>query len=71
MQVVTIHQLRNRHHSVLYWVLVGWWLQPLLWIFFSIPMLMIRLFAPRDKKLVAVHSSMAVCQQCGQVWKVK
>lgn len=71
VQVVTIHQLRNRHHSVLYWILVGWWLQPLLWIFFSIPMLMIRLFAPRDKKLVAVHSSMAVCQQCGQVWKVK
>ena len=67
VQVVTIHQLRNRHHSVLYWILVGWWLQPLLWICFSIPMLMIRLFAPRDKKLVAVHSSMAVCQQCGQV----
>ena len=49
VQVVTIHQLRNRHHSVLYWVLVGWWLQPLLWICFSIPMLMIRLFAPRTK----------------------
>ena len=70
VQMVSESQLKNKHHSVLYWIFIGWWWRPLLWIFLTIPMFLGKLFGRKDKKIVTKHSSMAVCQSCGHSWKV-
>ena len=70
VQMVTENQLKNKHHSVWYWIFIGWWLHPILWVCLTLPMLLIKIFAPKDKKLTTKHKSMAVCQDCGHHWNV-
>lgn len=69
VQMVSESQLKNKHHSIWYWIFIGWWWRPLLWLFLTIPMLLGKLFGHKDKKLVTQHNSMAVCQNCGHSWK--
>lgn len=68
-QMVSETHLKKKHHSAIYWICIGWWLHPLLWLFFTVPMLIIRIFAPKRQKLKTTHHSMAVCQNCGNNWK--
>ena len=70
VQMVSESILKNKHHSALYWILIGWWLHPLLWIFFTVPVILLKLFGGKNKKLVTKHKSMAVCQNCGHHWNV-
>lgn len=58
----------KRKHSVVYWVFVGWWLNPLLWIFLTIPMIIIKIFRPKNYKTKTIHKSMSICQSCGHNW---
>ncbi|NLG57957.1 MAG: hypothetical protein GX540_06065, partial [Clostridiales bacterium] len=37
-QATTYAKNRSRHGPV-YWLLIGWWLHPVLWIVFTLPML--------------------------------
>ena len=69
VQIVTDTQLKTKHHSFLYWVFIGWWLELILWFFLTIPRLLIALFMPKSKKIVQKHKSMAVCQECGYNWE--
>ena len=57
-------------HSVAYWLLVGWWLHPILWVAFTLPMLIWRLINP-NKKTKTVITTTAVCQSCGNTWVIK
>ena len=57
-------------HSVVYWLLVGWWLHPILWVVFTLPMLIWRLINP-NKKTKTVITTTAVCQACGNTWVIK
>lgn len=57
-------------HGVLYWVLVGWWLHPILWVGFTVPMIIWRLIRPNQKTREVGYAS-AVCQSCGKVWRVR
>jgi len=52
----------------LYWLIIGWWLRPILWLYFFIPMLFLKLFG-RNKVQTNIQST-AVCQSCGNSWKV-
>ena len=70
VQMVSESQLKNKHHSILYWLFIGWWWRPLLWICLTMPMIFVKLFGHKKQKLVTKHSSMAVCQDCGHSWKV-
>lgn len=70
VQVVTSSKLKNKHHSFLYWICIGWWLHPLLWFFLTIPMILGKLFGHKKQELVQKHKSMAVCQNCGNNWNV-
>jgi len=63
--VASMHQKR---HGCLYQLLIGWWLNIFLWLWFTIPMIFIKLFFP--KHIVSKTTSMAVCQNCGNSWKV-
>lgn len=70
VQMVSESKLKTKHHSILWWLIIGWWLEPCLWIFLTIPRLILALFGHKKQKLVTKHSSMAVCQDCGKSWKV-
>lgn len=70
IQMVTESKLKTKHHSLFYWMFIGWWLHLLLWFFLTIPMILGKLFGSKDKKLVTKHKSMAVCQDCGYNWKI-
>ena len=69
-------KITKKHKGLLYWLIFGWWLQPMIWIF-TVPFKM--LFG--SKKTVGkattitanktLNKSMAVCQNCGHSWKVK
>lgn len=70
VQIVSESQLKNKHHSILYWLVIGWWLHSLLWFFLTVPMTLLKLFGSKNKKLVTEHKSMAICQNCGYNWNV-
>lgn len=60
---------KNRH-GILYWVFIGWWLHPILWIWATIPMLIWRIIHP-NRKTKTVLTTVAVCQNCGKTWVIK
>lgn len=66
--VQAIGVTKTKRKGCLYWLIFGWWLQPLLWIFFTLPMLLIKLFA--HKKITTKTETIAVCQDCGNRWNV-
>lgn len=70
VQMVTETKLKTKHHSILYWILIGWWLEIILWLFLTIPRLLAAMFGHKKQKLVTKHKSVAVCQNCGYNWNV-
>lgn len=58
----------NRKRGCAYWLLFGWLIDILLWIFLTLPRLLIALFFPRRIQ-TKIHSE-AVCQNCGYAWRV-
>ena len=52
VQMVSESQLKNKHHSILYWLFIGWWWIPLLWICLTMPMIFVKLFGHKKQKLV-------------------
>lgn len=71
VQLVTETQMKTKHHSLLYWIFIGWWLEPILWIFLTIPMLFGKMFGRKNQKLKQKHISIAVCQDCGNRWEIR
>ena len=63
--------LKQKHHSIVYWIFIGWWLQPFLWFFMTLPMLIISIFKPKSYKTTTTHRKMAICQSCGHSWEIK
>lgn len=68
VQIASETNLQKKHHGILYWLLIGWWLQPILWLCFTLPMIVITIFKPKNYKTKTTHQSMAVCQICGYHW---
>lgn len=68
-QVVS-ETITKKKHSPLYWIFVGWWWEPIMWIFLTIPMLIYKLFRPKKYKTKTLHKTMATCQECGNTWTV-
>ena len=70
VQIVTDTQLKNKHHSLIYWLFIGWWLHALLWLFLTVPMILGKLFGHKKQQIVHTQKSMAVCQNCGHNWNI-
>ena len=70
VQVVTETKLKQKRHGVLYWIFVGWWLQPMLWLFLTLPMLIITIFRPKKYKMKSKSRTVVVCNNCGNTWNV-
>lgn len=68
VNVQAVTEIVKRGKGCLYWLLIGWWLELLLWIFLTLPMLLIKLFIPSSIKSKTI--TYAVCQNCGHKWKV-
>jgi len=59
---------KNKGKGCIYWLIIGWWLEPLLWIFLTIPMLLCALFG--GKRVKTKVKNVAVCQACGNRWNI-
>lgn len=70
VQVVTEQELKEKKHGILYWLCIGWWLKPILWLFLTLPMIIIAIFKPKKYKTTNHTKKMAVCNNCGKSWKV-
>ena len=68
VQIVTETELKNKHHGVVWWLCIGWWWVPIWWLCFTIPALIIKIFAPKKQKLKQRHKTVRVCQNCGHKW---
>lgn len=68
VQMVSESKLK-RNHSKLYWIFIGWWFNPIMWIVLTVPMIFIKIFQPKNKKIKTIHKSMFVCQSCGYNWQ--
>lgn len=66
VQVTNIQSLKVKH-SKFYWIVIGWWLNPILWLCFTLPMLIVHLFKPKNYKLNNQVDSIAVCTECGYI----
>lgn len=68
-QVINETQLKAKHHSIFWWMLIGFWWVPIKWLVFTIPALFVKIFAPKKYKTKNRARSMWVCQSCGHTWK--
>ena len=66
VQAVSI--VKNKKHGCLYWLCVGWWLEHIMWLFLTLPWLLIKIFKPNKVKTKV--KGYAVCQDCGNRWQV-
>ncbi|MBY6932281.1 hypothetical protein [Clostridium botulinum] len=68
VNVQAISIVKDKKHGCLYWLFIGWWLEMLMWIFLTLPWLIIKIFKPN--KINTKVKSYAVCQNCGHKWNV-
>ena len=68
VDVQAVSMVRNRPHGLFYWLFFGWLIDLLLWIFWTIPRLIIAIVFPR-RTTTRIRSE-AVCQRCGRHWRV-
>ena len=69
VQAVTKSQLKTKHRGIFYWFFIGWWWLPVKWVFFTLPALIVKIFAPKRLKIKTTHATMCVCQSCGKSWR--
>lgn len=70
VNVQVVGHVKNKTKGCFYWLFVGWWLEIILWIVFTIPRLFALLFGGKGKIKTDVKPH-AVCQNCGKQWEVK
>lgn len=70
VSVQGVTQIREkRKKGLLYWVFIGWWWELFAWIFLTIPKLLFAIFSKKTKIVSKTHTE-AVCQNCGNRWRV-
>jgi len=67
-QIVTKTKLKTKHNWM-YWLFIGWWLEPMLWLFLTIPKLLLTMFGHKKQKIVQKNETYFVCNNCGHTWK--
>lgn len=71
VQAIQRTKLTNKHHSLIWWLIIGWWWMLIKWLFFTLPALIVKIFAPKRQKLEQEIISVCVCQSCGYQWEVE
>ena len=70
IQVANEVKLKNKHHSIVWWLLIGIWWIPVKWIFFTLIALIVKIFGHKKQKAVNKQIKVAICQNCGHSWKI-
>lgn len=70
IQIVNKVKLVTKHHGILWWLLIGWYWIPIKWLIFTVPALIIKLIKGKKTKAKNIEVKMAVCQQCGNTWRM-
>lgn len=71
IQIVNESHLVNKHHGIIWWILIGLWWIPVKWIFLTLPALIFKIFGiGKRKKIKNTTYKMAVCQNCGNSFKI-
>lgn len=69
VQIVNESQLVKAHHSILWWLCIGWWWIPIKWICFFWIALILKIFGiGGKKKIVNTQKKICVCQNCRNSW---
>ena len=68
VNVQAVSEIRNKHKGIIYWLFFGWLLEIFMWVFLTLPWLIVKIFSP--KKYKSKITKQAVCQSCGYSWKV-
>ena len=72
VSVQAVSSLKEKENGCLhwiYWLFIGWWFESILWVVFTIAMILIKLFGGKAKSKTKIESY-AVCQECGHKWKL-
>ena len=70
IQIVNEVKLVNKHHGIIWWLLVGWWWIPIKWCVFTLPALIFKIFGSKKQKAVNKVVKYGVCKNCGYTQKI-
>lgn len=65
IDVINEQELKTKKHGWMYWLLFGWLIDLMLWLFLTLPRLVYMLFRPKRYKMTNKQKSVAICQDCG------
>lgn len=68
VNVQVVSEIKVKRRGLIYWLVIGWWLELLMWFFFTLPWLIIKIFKPKRTKTKL--TKLAVCQRCGKTWGI-
>jgi hypothetical protein len=71
VSVINEVHLVDRHHRLVWWILVGWWWIAIKWLFLTLPALIVKLFGRRKQTTRNTKVKICVCQNCGNAWKIR
>lgn len=69
VNVQVLSEVKKKRKGILYWIFIGWWVEIIMWVFLTLPWLIIKIFKPNKYK--SKTTSNAVCQNCGNTWVIK
>ena len=69
VQIINETHFVKKGKGCLYWLFIGWWLELLLWFFFTVPRLLFALFGHKKQSVVNNQKRIFVCQNCGTTWE--
>lgn len=59
----------KRKRGCMYWLFIGWWWEPMIWLFFGIFKLIYEI-CRKKTKVTSKVISVATCQTCGHRWQI-
>lgn len=68
VNIQVMEKTKPKRKGFFYWLLIGWWLEIIMWIFFTLPWLTIKILKP--KKTKSTIYKIAICQNCGKSWRI-
>lgn len=71
VSVINEVHLVDRHHGLVWWLLVGWWWIAIKWLFLTLPALIVKLFGRRKQTTKNTKVKICTCQNCGNAWKIR
>lgn len=69
VQLLTKTSIKAKKKTILYWLTIGWLVEPLLWLFLTLPKLIFEVFKPQRLKIKTTTEKLAICQNCGHSWR--